>query len=510
VVVVVIGALAGLGFVALLVGPLRRLRVGVERLAAGDVTVRVPPTSRDEVGELTRAFNEMGDSLEQKHKIQQAFGRYVDDYVLNQLLESDTHEKQVGIEREVTILFVDIRQFTRLSEGMNANDVVLLLNECFQLISDLILGAGGTIDKFIGDSVMAYFGAPLPQADHALRAVTAAIEIARAVERRNAQIAAADDGRVPISIGVGIHTGVVVVGNIGSDRRTDFTAVGDAVNVAHRLEKLARPGEILVSEAVQRQARGAARLRFEGERQLSGREEPVHVYSVELGRSARGCGGRGGAAMTGARIRAPRQRCRVRRARLAAAPRPARAASCSTAQATCAARSRRGAPPIRTGIAPRIAAVEQELEARVQRYIANAQALEREGRIAEALLDYRLAFELRPDDAANLAHIQQLARDAVTQRTALLDAYRDVRSARRLRRRRARAREAAPARSVRARLSERGAAPARGDRRGAARAARARARGAGWRRSSRWSRRGARRSATSSSRPRSSCGGARC
>jgi adenylate cyclase len=283
VVVVVIGVLAGLGFVALLVGPLRRLRVGVERLAAGDVTVRVPPTSSDEVGELTRAFNEMGDSLEQKHKIQQAFGRYVDDYVLNQLLESDTHEKQVGIEREVTILFVDIRQFTRLSEGMNANDVVLLLNECFQLISDLILGAGGTIDKFIGDSVMAYFGAPLPQADHALRAVTSAIESARAVERRNAQIAAAGDERVPISIGIGIHTGVVVVGNIGSDRRTDFTAVGDAVNVAHRLEKLARPGEILVSEAVQRQARGAAQLRFEGERQLSGREEPVHVYSVELG-----------------------------------------------------------------------------------------------------------------------------------------------------------------------------------------------------------------------------------
>ncbi|MGH7337035.1 MAG: HAMP domain-containing protein, partial [Myxococcota bacterium] len=132
VVVVVVGVLAGTGFVALLVGPLRRLRVGVERLAAGDVTVRVPPTSRDEVGELTRAFNEMGDSLEQKQKIQQAFGRYVDDYVLNQLLESDTHEKQVGIEREVTILFVDIRQFTRLSEGMNANDVVGLLNECFQ------------------------------------------------------------------------------------------------------------------------------------------------------------------------------------------------------------------------------------------------------------------------------------------------------------------------------------------------------------------------------------------
>jgi class 3 adenylate cyclase len=94
---------------------------------------------------------------------------------------------------------------------------------------------------------------------------------------------ASPDARVPVSVGMGLHSGTVVVGNIGSDRRTDFTAIGDAVNVAHRLEKLARPGEILVSEAVQRQVRGAARLRFEGERQLSGREEPVHVYSVDLG-----------------------------------------------------------------------------------------------------------------------------------------------------------------------------------------------------------------------------------
>jgi class 3 adenylate cyclase len=87
---------------------------------------------------------------------------------------------------------------------------------------------------------------------------------------------------VQVGVGIGIHAGLVIVGNIGSDRRTDFTAIGDAVNVAHRLEKLARPGQILVSEAVQRRVRGVFQLKFEGERQLSGRVEPVHVYAVEL------------------------------------------------------------------------------------------------------------------------------------------------------------------------------------------------------------------------------------
>lgn len=278
--VVCLGVVAGMIFVALLVGPLRRLRLGVERLADGELDTRVPPTSRDEIGDLTRAFNEMGDALEQKQRVQNAFGRYVNDYVLNQLLEGDD-QQFAGLEQDITILFIDIRQFTRLSEGMKARDVVLLLNEVFQLVSDRILEHGGTIDKFIGDSVMAYFGAPVRHKDHPLRGVTAAIEIIRCIAERNQRLAETPNSpNVPVQFGIGIHSGSVVVGNIGSDRRTDFTAVGDAVNVAHRLEKLAKAGEILVSEAVQRRVRAAIRLEFEGERQLSGREEPVHVYRV--------------------------------------------------------------------------------------------------------------------------------------------------------------------------------------------------------------------------------------
>jgi class 3 adenylate cyclase len=282
-IVLLLGVVAGTIFVALLSGPLRRLRVGVERLRDGALAVRVPPTSRDEVGELTRAFNEMGDALLQKQRIQNAFGRYVNDYVLNQLLESPDGEALAGMEREVTILFADVRGFTHLSEGLKAPAVVALLKEVFQLASDRILERGGTIDKFIGDAVMAYFGAPVHQPDHVLRAVSAAIDILRSLEARNRRVGVSGGpGGSPVQIGIGIHTGLVVVGDVGSDRRSDFTVVGDAVNVAHRLEKLARPGQILVSEAVQRTVRGAKRLRFEGERQLSGREEPVHVYSVDF------------------------------------------------------------------------------------------------------------------------------------------------------------------------------------------------------------------------------------
>lgn len=281
--IALIGVLAGVAFVKLLIGPLHRLRAGVEKLSEGDLSVRVPPTSSDEVGELTRAFNAMGESLEQKERLQSAFGRYVNEHVLTHLLESPNGVELLGVEREVTVLFVDIRRFTRISEGMKAKDVVTLLNEVFQLISDEILTQGGTIDKFIGDSVMAYFGAPMPQRDHALSAVRTAIAIQAAIAQRNRALASSPSPSQiaqEVQLGIGIHTGKVVVGNIGSDRRTDFTAVGDTVNVASRLEKLALPGQILVSEVVQREVRSLIKLQFEGERQLSGRQESVHVYSV--------------------------------------------------------------------------------------------------------------------------------------------------------------------------------------------------------------------------------------
>lgn len=285
VLVVALGVGSGLLFVALLVGPLRRLREGVESFATGDTSARVVPSSRDEVGELARAFNAMGDALEEKQRIQRAFGRYVGDDVLEQVRHAEQALSPGGIEREVSILFADIRHFTQISEGMRAQDVVTLLNQVFQCASDAVIAESGTLDKFMGDAVMAYFGAPLPAADHAQRAVRSAIAMQRSLAARNARESDLHPGRqesLAVSIGIGIHTGKVVVGNIGSDQRMDFTAVGDAVNVAHRIEKLARSGEILISEAVRTHGTQEVASELRGEFQLSGRAQPVRLYALTV------------------------------------------------------------------------------------------------------------------------------------------------------------------------------------------------------------------------------------
>jgi adenylate cyclase len=283
--ILAVGIVGGLLLVRRLLDPIARLGAAVGRITDGDLANPISPTSRDEVGELTRDTNKMRESLLEaerirraKERLDKAFGRYVGDYVLEEMQQNPEGSELDGLEREVTIVFADIRSFTHLSAGMNVRDVVSLLNEIFQLVSERLLARGGTIDKFIGSSVMAYFGAPVSDPDHAEHAVRAAIDIERAVAARNQQLG--EEGHL-IQVGIGIDTGPVFIGTIGTDFRADFTAVGDAVNVAHRLVKLAQPGEILVSEAVEIRLRGTVRMRSAGERELPERPESVQAYSVD-------------------------------------------------------------------------------------------------------------------------------------------------------------------------------------------------------------------------------------
>jgi len=199
-----------------------------------------------------------------KREAEQAAMRlYLPPQVADLITVGDSAVELGGVLQPVTVLFADIRNFTRLSERLGAHEVVLLLNEFFTAMTTVIFDAGGTLDKYIGDCVMALFGAPVPAPGDIQRAVQAAIDMQRASR---------------ISIGVGLHTGPAVIGNIGSTQRMQYTAIGDTVNVAARLVSLAAPGQIIVSEEIRNSAEGSfAPL---GEVELKGREQKMNAYSL--------------------------------------------------------------------------------------------------------------------------------------------------------------------------------------------------------------------------------------
>ena len=175
------------------------------------------------------------------------YGRFMPEYVVKQILNNPDSFKLGGINQTVTILFADIRGFTAFSERENPEKVVGLLNRYFSRMSEIIFAHGGTLDKYIGDGLMAIFGAPNATPEDARNALKTAITMQRQLSGLNKELEAENLAR--INIGIGLHTGVATVGYIGSDRRSEYTAIGDTVNLASRLESAARGGQILVSEA---------------------------------------------------------------------------------------------------------------------------------------------------------------------------------------------------------------------------------------------------------------------
>ena len=207
------------------------------------------------------------------------YSRFLPEYVVTQMLENPDSFKLGGVLQTITILFADIRGFTRISEHAPPEKIVQLLNRYFSAMTDIIFAHGGTLDKYLGDGLMALFGAPTVTPNDAANALSTAVAMQRRLIGINLELS--EEGFPEIGIGIGLHTGEVTVGYIGSERRSEYTAIGDAVNTASRLESNAKGGQILVSEATAKAARSRYTLTPREPISVKNREQPVPLFEVE-------------------------------------------------------------------------------------------------------------------------------------------------------------------------------------------------------------------------------------
>jgi adenylate cyclase len=231
----------------------------------------------------TLGFRLTGEERE-RARLRKIFGRYVSDEVVEKLLATGRRPGLGGEALQVTVLFSDIRNFTTISERLSAHEVVEMLNNYLSLACEPILEQGGTVDKFIGDGVMALFGSPVAYADHSRRALAAAVQVVEAAHTfRHWMHRRFPDKNLPdFEIGIGLHTGEAVIGNIGSPKRVEFTAIGDTVNIASRLEGLAKEFGCTIVASGDTIAAAGSGIRAVQRRRVTvkGREKEVEVFEV--------------------------------------------------------------------------------------------------------------------------------------------------------------------------------------------------------------------------------------
>lgn len=212
------------------------------------------------------------------------YGRFLPEYVVKQMLENPESFKLGGVSQTITILFADIRGFTRISEHAPPEKIVSLLNRYFSAMTDIIFAHGGTLDKYLGDGLMALFGAPTATPDDASNALNAAVAMQRRLIGINRELR--EEGFAEIGVGMGLHTGEAIIGYIGSDRRSEYTAIGDTVNTSSRLESNARAGEILISDATASAAHSRYKLKPREPIMVKNRQQPVKLWEVDWQRAS--------------------------------------------------------------------------------------------------------------------------------------------------------------------------------------------------------------------------------
>ena len=272
----VVGLIATLMAARSVAEPVGAMRDAVQRVEAGDFAARVDVDDASEVGLLEAAFNRMAAGLAERERIRDTLGTYVDRDVAEHILREGTALE--GEDVEVTAMFLDIRDFTGFAERSEARDVVSTLNRLFERVVPCVHEHGGHVDKFVGDGLLAVFGAPRREPAHADCALAAAISIAEAVDREFGG---------ELSVGIGLNSGTVVAGNVGGGGRLEFSVIGDAVNVAARVESATREtGDVmLLSEHTYRALKEpTVPIDERPAVPLKGKSEPVALYAPRIGR----------------------------------------------------------------------------------------------------------------------------------------------------------------------------------------------------------------------------------
>jgi adenylate cyclase len=278
----VLGALAMGGRIA---RPLGELSWAMGRLELGDFDQRISSAEQahDEVGDLARAFNNMAVGLKERERLRGTLGRYVSGDVADRILEERDDLSLRGELRHVTVLFLDVRGFTTVSEHLQPAEVLELLNEYFSVVVDRVVANGGTVNKFIGDAAMCLWGAPRAVEQPERSAVLCALEIQEHAARLSEDRARRQ--LTQVGFGIGINSGEAVAGNLGAAQRLEYTVIGDAVNLAQRLESHARPGEVLISESVYQRVAEWIETSSREPVKLKGKSQPVAHWEARRKKS---------------------------------------------------------------------------------------------------------------------------------------------------------------------------------------------------------------------------------
>ncbi|MBI5210090.1 MAG: HAMP domain-containing protein [Elusimicrobia bacterium] len=262
----------------LLSRPLRELARAAEEVGKGNFDHAVSLPRGGEFDALGQAFIKMTAGLKERDFVKQVIQRYVSKEVAAKIMEMPLAELLAGERRRVTVLFTDVRSFTGMAEKMRPEEVLQILNDHFSILIDALFDFEGTLDKFLGDGLMAIFGAPITHPNDAERAVRAGLRMLARIEGFNLRQRSA--GKPELRIGIGVNTGTAVAGNIGSDKRKEYSVIGDTVNVAARLQGLAKAGELVISQTTYEEIRDLVKVEKLPPQTLKGKDGPVDVYRV--------------------------------------------------------------------------------------------------------------------------------------------------------------------------------------------------------------------------------------